>query len=160
MVTVRLMLMHPDALLTDRSAKVIGQFPDVFSGAVLRNPVISLGEISYSDIPDWYFEESGVPYSPKSIVTPDIYKKVFDMSPIAHVDAVQTPVVLLIGEKDQRVATTQGKNYYHALKGRGKDVQMLCFKDDIHPIDSVDGLRVTYEASKKLFDSARAKSQW
>ena len=133
---------------------MIGQFPDTFSGAVLRNPVISLGEVSYSDIPDWYYEESGVQYTTTSLMTPEIYQKVFAMSPIAHVDAVRTPVVLLIGEKDQRVATTQGKNYYHALKGRGKEVEMLCFKDDIHAIDSVEGARVTYEASKKLFGSA------
>ena len=37
---------------------VIGQYPDLFSGAVLRNPVISLGDVWSTDIPDWYFEES------------------------------------------------------------------------------------------------------
>ena len=132
---------------------MIGQFPDVFSGAVLRNPVISLGEISSCDIPDWYFEESGVPFTATSLMTPEIYQRVFAMSPIAHVDAVRASVLLLIGDKDQRVAPSQGKNYYHALKGRGKKVQMLCFKDDCHPIDSVEGLRVTYEASKRLFKS-------
>lgn len=129
---------------------MIGQYPDFFSGAVLRNPVISLGELSYSDIPDWYFEESGIRYTPTSLVTPELYQKLWAMSPISYVDNVRCPIILMIGDKDQRVATTQGRSYYHALKGRGKDVQMLCFKDDIHPIDSVEGLLMTYMAVKHI----------
>ncbi|KAI0682049.1 Alpha/Beta hydrolase protein [Cytidiella melzeri] len=139
------------------TAHLIGQYPDFFSGAVLRNPVISLGELSYSDIPDWYFEEAGIHYTPTSLVTPDLYEKLWTMSPISHVDKVRCPVVLMIGEKDQRVATTQGRSYYHAMKGRGKDVQMLCFKDDIHAIDSVDGTLTTYEVAKQLFGRTLTK---
>ncbi len=134
---------------------MIGQYPKEFSGAILRNPVISVGELSYSDIPDWYFEESGLHYTPTSLVTPEVYQKMWSMSPIAHVDNVECPVILLIGDKDQRVATTQGKGYYHALKGRGKDVQMLTFKDDIHPIDSVEGSLAAYQAALELFGCAR-----
>jgi dipeptidyl aminopeptidase/acylaminoacyl peptidase len=134
---------------------VIGQYPDFFSGAVLRNPVISLGEVSYSDIPDWYFEESGIHYTPTSLVTPELYEKLWVMSPISHVDNVRCPVILMIGDKDQRVPTTQGRSYYHALKGRGKDVQMLCFKDDIHPIDSVEGLLTTYRAVKHILGNGK-----
>ena len=130
---------------------MIGQYPSVFSGAVLRNPVISLGELSYSDIPDWYFEESGIHYTSISLVTPDLYQKLWSMSPISYVDRVECPVILAIGDKDQRVATTQGRSYYHALKGRGKDVQMLRFKDDVHAIDSVEGALATYQAAKALF---------
>ncbi|KAI0341185.1 alpha/beta-hydrolase [Trametopsis cervina] len=135
---------------------LIGQYPDFFSGAVLRNPVISLGELSYSDIPDWYFEESGIPYTSTSLVTPELYEKLWAMSPISHVDQVRAPVAILIGEKDQRVATTQGRSYYHALKGRGKHVEMYCFKDDIHPIDSVEGQLATYQVATRLFRSGRA----
>lgn len=42
---------------------VIGQYPDMFAACVLRNPVISAGEMSTTDIPDWYFAEFGVEYS-------------------------------------------------------------------------------------------------
>ncbi|KAJ3537442.1 hypothetical protein NM688_g6689 [Phlebia brevispora] len=137
---------------------LIGQYPDVFSGAVLRNPVISLGEISTSDIPDWYYEESGLSFAATSVVTPEVYDRLFKMSPSAHVDAVRVPVIILIGEKDQRVAPTQGRNYYHALKARGKDVQLFCLKDDSHPLDSVEGQLVSYETARVLFDAQRSKS--
>lgn len=130
---------------------LIGQYPGYFTAAALRNPVISVGEISTSDIPDWYYEEAGIPFKPDSLVDPDVYKKLWSVSPISYVDGVKTPVLLLLGSKDYRVAPTQGKSYYHALKGRGKFVEMLCFKDDTHPIDSVEGSRVSFEATLALF---------
>ena len=117
-----------------------------------------MGEISTSDIPDWYFEEAGLTYGPPSLVTPSVYEKLYRMSPIAYVDKVDTPVIILVGEKDQRVAPTQGRNYYHALKARGKDVQMFCLKEDIHALDSVEGQWVSYEVTKQLFESQRAKA--
>ncbi|CAL1698482.1 unnamed protein product [Somion occarium] len=98
---------------------LIGQFPDVFSASVLRNPVISLGEISTSDIPDWYYEEAGLPFHAESLMTPEAYSKLYQMSPIAYVDRVQSPVLLGVGEKDLRVAPTQSKAYFHALKAQG-----------------------------------------
>ena len=73
---------------------VIGQYPDFFSAAVLRNPVITMGEISSSDIPDWYFEESGIPFEPTSLVTSEVYKELWAMSPLSHVDKVRTPTLL------------------------------------------------------------------
>ncbi len=79
----------------------------------------------------------------------------FEMSPIAHIDAVVTPVMLLIGEQDKRVPNTQGINYYHALKARGKWVEMLCLKEDNHSLDSVEGQRISYEATKYLYDTVR-----
>ena len=82
----------------------------MFSGAVLRNPVISLGELSYSDIPDWYLEESGIHYTSTSLVTPDLYQKLWSMSPISYVDQVECPVILAIGDKDclAKLAATAG----------------------------------------------------
>ena len=135
---------------------VLGQYPDVFNAAVLRNPVTNLGEISTSDIPDWYFEEIGVSYKPGQIMTPDIYKDAFEKSPMAYIDRVRAPVQLHLGLKDQRVSLDQSKKYYHALKARSKPVEMLCFKDDSHGIESVEGARVAYYATKKLFDSIQS----
>lgn len=117
--------------------------------------MISLGEISTSDIPDWYYEESGLSFAAASLVTPEVYEKLFKMSPIAYVDAVKTPVTILVGEKDQRVAPTQGRNYYHALKARGRKVDLFCLKHDIHSLDSVEGQLVSYEAARALFDSVK-----
>ncbi|KAH7927715.1 alpha beta-hydrolase [Leucogyrophana mollusca] len=127
---------------------LIGQYPDVFQAAVLANPVISCGEISTSDIPDWYFAEFGLSFEPDTLLTPETYKKLFNASPIAHVDKVRTPVLLAIGEDDLRVAPTQGRGYYHALKGRGKQVEMLTFPKETHPIDGVEASRVWWEATR------------
>lgn len=61
---------HPDvSFLTP----VIGQFPDMFTAAGIRNPVISCGEFSITDIPDWYFFEFGLPYNSGTIMTPKTY---------------------------------------------------------------------------------------
>lgn len=93
----------------------------MFTAAALRNPVISAGEISTSDIEDWYFAEFGLDYplsslplgytgpssatantaaTPAQIITPEIYSRLFKVSPIAHVHNVTAAVLLLIGESD------------------------------------------------------------
>ncbi|KAF9230861.1 Alpha/Beta hydrolase protein, partial [Melanogaster broomeanus] len=66
---------------------LIGQCPDVFKAAVMQNPVTSLGEFaSSSDIPDFPLVEMGIPYAPGTCVpvTPDVYKTLYEASPIAH----------------------------------------------------------------------------
>ncbi|KAJ7605881.1 Alpha/Beta hydrolase protein [Roridomyces roridus] len=113
------------------SAHLIGQFPDFFTAAVIRNPVISASPMS-SDIPDWYFNEFGVEYpiysspaaghgrteypSPPRF-TPELYTRLYPTSPMAYVDAVRAHVLLNIGGSDRRVTPTHGVEYYHALKG-------------------------------------------
>lgn len=89
-------------------------------------------------------------------MTPEIYEKLWRASPIAHVDAVTAPVLLMLGEVDQRVAPTQGLNYYHALKARGKTVEILCFPEDAHPLDSVEAAKVNWDAARDWFARAVA----
>ena len=131
---------------------MLGRFPDTFRAATLRNPVTNLGETSTTDIPDWYFAEIGVPYDAHAVMTPEVYHAGFARSPMAVVDAVRVPVQVHLGLKDQRVSLDQGKKFYHALKGRGRDVELLAFKDDMHAIDSVEGSRGSYHATKLLFE--------
>ncbi|KAF9228216.1 alpha/beta-hydrolase [Gyrodon lividus] len=133
------------------AAHLIGQHPDMFSAAVMRNPVISAGELCGSDITDWPFGEFGLPFGPRTHITPDSFAKLYTASPIAHIDKVKTPVLLLIGEDDLRVPPTQGKVYYHALKGRGRVVEMLTFPKETHPIDGVEAARVSFEAGRDWF---------
>ena len=158
--------------------KVIGRYPDVFSAAVLRNPVISVGEISSSDIRDWYFSEFGIEYPLSSsspdidhtttpppttsalppLVSPEIYANLLSASPISHVDSIKIPVLLLVGSVDRRVAPSQGGDFYHALKARyasagneGGDrrVEMLIFEGEGHPLDGVEASKVSFEVTKK-----------
>ena len=137
------------------SFAVVGQYPDVFSAAVIRNPVISCGEISTTDIPDWYFAEFGFPYNSTSIVTPSHYATLYAASPVAHIDKVCAKVLLLMGEVDLRVSPTNSLTYYHALKGRGKPVEMLTFPKDSHPLDGVETSKIAWEAMRDWFDAAQ-----
>lgn len=126
----------------------------------LRNPVIAAGDmISTTDIPDWCYSEFGVPYHARSTLDTSVFGKLQGSSPIAHVEAVETPVLLLMGDKDQRVPPTQGRNYFHALKGRGKTVEMLWFPGEGHGLDSVEAGRACWEAARDWFDKFRAQSQ-
>ncbi|KAJ8519578.1 hypothetical protein ONZ45_g3475 [Pleurotus djamor] len=136
------------------TAHLIGQYPDIFSAAALRNPVVSVGEMK-SDIPDWVYSELGLPFTPVSLITPEIYERLFKASPIAHVDKVEAKVLLLVGGSDMRVSPTQGIQYYHALKGRGKEVEMLWFDGEGHLLDGVEATRVGYEAVLEWFTSIK-----
>ncbi|EIW76889.1 alpha beta-hydrolase [Coniophora puteana RWD-64-598 SS2] len=127
---------------------LIGQYPDFFRAAILCNPVISLGEISTSDIPDWYYAECGLPFTPATLMTPEMYAKLWAVSPISYVDNVKTPALLCVGEADKRVAPTQGIGYYHALKGRNKVVEMLTFPGETHAMDGVECAATWYEATR------------
>jgi len=134
---------------------VIGQYPDTFSAAVLRNPVISSQPAS-TDIPDWYFSEFGVrPSTTESEqMTPEIYAQLYPTSPIAHVRNVQAPVLLLLGLEDRRVVNVQGRTLFHALRGLGKKVNLLTFEGEGHSLDGVETARVGWEATVDWFEKA------
>lgn len=142
----------------------------------MRNPVIAGGEPSSTDIPDWYFAEFGFdypmssssisrngtreppsPYPAPPLVIPKTYSDLHAASPIAYVDSVEVPVLLLIGASDRRVSPTQGTNYYHALKVRYAEkenpsrLDMLVFEGEGHPIDGVEAAKACYEATKQWF---------
>lgn len=149
----------------------------MFTAAALRNPVISAGEISTSDIEDWYFAEFGLDYplsslplgytgpsatantakTPAQIITPEVYSRLFKASPIAHVHNVIAAVLLLIGESDQRVAPTQGIGYYHALKAlranSPDDIEMLVFDGEGHSIDGLEASKVVWLRIAEWFNS-------
>ena len=158
--------------------QVIGQFPDKFTAASMRNPVISGGDTTATDIPDWFYAEFGFPYPVQSssqgsststskshlppLMDSQTFEKVQAASPIAYVDAVKTPVLLLVGLSDRRVAPSQGIEYYHALKARFQDksrVDMLVFEGESHPLDGVEAVRVCYEAARDWFAKAKAGLQ-
>lgn len=79
------------------------------------------------------------------------------MSPISHLDQIQVPVLLLLGNADRRVAPSHGIEFYHALrakraiKNREKSVEMLLFEDEGHPLDGVKAAIVVFEATRDWF---------
>ncbi|KAG1869403.1 hypothetical protein DFJ58DRAFT_63441 [Suillus subalutaceus] len=60
-----------------------------------------------------------LPTPPPPLITSKTYNALFAASPIVHVDNITTPVLILIGEDDLRVAPGQGVGFYRAIKGRG-----------------------------------------
>ncbi|KLO07772.1 alpha/beta-hydrolase [Schizopora paradoxa] len=139
---------------------LIGQHPSIFSAAVMSNPVTAAGDmIATTDIPDWCYAEFGQEYPPPVVKDADgsvqsklaLYATLQEASPIAHVNAVQAPVLLLIGEQDQRVPPSQGKNYYHALRQRKKIADMLYFPGNGHSLEQVESSRLAFEAAVYWF---------
>lgn len=59
-------------------------------------------------------------------------------SPIAYVDHVKTPTLILSDTRDQRVPVPQAYEFYHALRARGVPVQFIAFPRYGHfPTDPV-----------------------
>ena len=120
------------------TAHLIGQHPDLFRAAALRNPVTNIPAMfGVTDIPDWCAIETGVEYdfTKYSPNTPEGLSAMFQASPIRYIDSVRTPSLLCLGSKDKRVPPSQGLDYFHHLQARGIPSQLLVFPEDNHSLD-------------------------
>jgi acylaminoacyl-peptidase len=138
------------------SLHLVGQHGDVFKAAAVRNPVTNIATMyGATDIPDWCYTESG---SAPTYAQPDAgqYSKALEMSPMAHVSKITSPVMLLVGGDDRRVPPFQSKEFYYALKERGAQVEMLWYDKHTHglaetPKGEGDGLvNICYFFQKHL----------
>eukprot|EP00455_Lapot_gusevi_P040195 TRINITY_DN4538_c0_g1_i5.p1 TRINITY_DN4538_c0_g1~~TRINITY_DN4538_c0_g1_i5.p1 ORF type:complete len:173 (-),score=38.96 TRINITY_DN4538_c0_g1_i5:51-569(-) len=115
---------------------LIGQHGARFKAAVLANPVLNVSWMAgVTDIPDWCYVETGLPYSPAShqnIPTAQDYVHMFAASPIAYVERVTTPTLLQIGLNDRRVPVHQSLEYYKILKARGVPVRLSSYPGSQH----------------------------
>ncbi|XP_012282884.1 acylamino-acid-releasing enzyme [Orussus abietinus] len=118
-----------------------GQYSDMFSAVVARNPVINIAAMFVtSDIPDWCASAIARPYDEvkKSLSGPaceEVLLKMYNCSPIVHVNNVKAPTLLCIGKNDLRVPPSQGKLWYHRLKENNVKTKMLVY-DDNHSLGS------------------------
>ncbi|KAK8933434.1 hypothetical protein KSP39_PZI015418 [Platanthera zijinensis] len=121
------------------TSHLIGQAPDRFVAAALRNPVCNLSlMVGTSDIPDWcYIEAYGkagkdiFSEAPSNEQLSDFYSK----SPISHISKVKTPTLFLLGAQDRRVPVSNGLQYARALRERGVEVKVMVFPDDAHGLE-------------------------
>ncbi|XP_076468947.1 LOW QUALITY PROTEIN: acylamino-acid-releasing enzyme-like [Babylonia areolata] len=121
------------------SAHLIGQYPDQFRAASMRNPVTNLTAMAApTDIPDWVFTEAGLKFEYSSLAKDDYLATLWNASPVSHVDSVKTPVMLHIGLKDLRVPPSQGLEYYKMLKARNVPVQCHTYPDSNHSLAEVE----------------------
>jgi len=56
-------------------------------------------------------------------------------SPLAHTENMTTPTLVIHGEKDYRVVTTQGLTLYGILKHKGVDARLIYYPDEGHWIE-------------------------
>jgi len=121
------------------TAHHIGQYPNIYRAAALRNPVIEMASMSVvSDIPDWSYFESGIPYQQSLIPNARNYEIMLEKSPVRYVENVKAAVLLLLGEKDLRVPSFQGKLYYKILKANNKTAKLNTYPDDCHPLSNIE----------------------
>lgn len=115
---------------------LIGQFPKQFHGCVARNPVTNLVyTVGTSDIPDWCFVESGQCFDERYKFDPAFLEKMMQVSPITHINAVETPTMIMVGLSDRRVPPAQGLDYYKHLKARGVDARLVVYPTAQHALN-------------------------
>nr|KAI8735644.1 acylamino-acid-releasing enzyme-like isoform X2 [Biomphalaria glabrata] len=118
---------------------MIGQYPDTFRAAATRNPVVNLTSlVSTSDIPDWVFAQCGLAFNYSSVADDQILPHLWLRSPLAYINQIKTPVLLLIGLDDKRVPPSQGNELYKALKARGVNVKYLTYPGNNHSLSEVE----------------------
>jgi len=139
------------------AAHCIGQFPDLFKAAAMRNPVTNIASmLTATDIPDWCYVEalgSGYynwkEYRSASREELDI---MWEASPIKHAMAVETPTLIALGLEDKRVPPSQGREYYHVLRANGVITKLIMYDKDDHAIDKVDSEGDLWINIKQWFD--------
>ncbi|XP_048257485.1 acylamino-acid-releasing enzyme-like isoform X2 [Haliotis rufescens] len=117
---------------------LIGQYPTKFKSAACRNPVTDLtNKAACGDLADKVFEEIGQQFEFTSLSSAEILGELWTRSPLSYVSQVTTPILLMIGNDDLRVPTTQARQYYRCLKARNRTVRFLAYEDNSHPIITV-----------------------
>lgn len=105
---------------------IAGQWPDRFRCLVNHNGLFDTRSFYYSTeelwFPRWDF---GGTYAEAA----ETYEK---WNPVNHVDNWQTPMLVVLGEKDFRVPYTQGLGAFTAMQERGIPSQLLVFPDENH----------------------------
>lgn len=118
---------------------LIGQAPDKFVAAAVRNPVCNLSlMVGTTDIPDWCYV-GAYGSKGKSIFTgapsAEHLAVLHGKSPISHVSKVKAPTLFLLGAMDVRVPISDGLQYARALQEKGVEVKIIVFPNDVHAIN-------------------------
>uniref|UniRef100_A0A0B7B020 Prolyl endopeptidase n=1 Tax=Arion vulgaris TaxID=1028688 RepID=A0A0B7B020_9EUPU len=118
---------------------LIGQYPDTFKAAAIRNPVVNLVSMfSTSDIHDWIFAQTGLDFDFQSLADDKHLNYLWKCSPLSYVNQVKTPLFIMLGLDDKRVPPSQGLEYVRAMKSRHIPVRLQSYPGNNHSIDEVE----------------------
>ncbi|KYQ92193.1 acylaminoacyl-peptidase [Tieghemostelium lacteum] len=113
--------------------------------SVMRNPVIDIASMStQSDIPDWCFYQCGIMPDTsdqlyyQTLPTIKQLQIMRDCSPIANIDKVKIPTLILLGNCDIRVPFSQGLLYHRSLKERNVTNKCLIYPKAGHSLDTIE----------------------
>lgn len=105
----------------------IGQ-TDRFAAAVAMRSICNLlTQYLEDDIPTWNHEEMG----PLGWPDPE---ELWRRSPLRHVEAMRTPLLLLHNEMDLRCPISQADQLFGALRMLGRDVELVRFPGESHDL--------------------------
>jgi dipeptidyl aminopeptidase/acylaminoacyl peptidase len=106
-------------------------FKAVVTGAPVSNMTSAYSGIRHgSGLARQFQYETG-----QSRIGESLYKapqKYIENSPIFYVDRIQTPMMIMFGDKDDAVPWEQGVELYLAMRRAGKDVVFLQYEDEPH----------------------------
>ena len=110
---------------------------------MLRNPVTDVASMVHlTDIPDWCYVETVGKDAYADLPSLETLAAMRAASPVAHVDAVRAPVLVLLGAVDLRVPPTNGLRYAAALREREGTVACASSRRMRTGSSPEDGVRV------------------
>ena len=108
------------------TAHVCGQHPGLLRAVAMRNPVLHIGLMFHeSDIPDCCSYEASTPATMSAAEAEGLMRQ---MSPIQHVDKVEVPTLLALGQDDLWVPPPQGRAWVGAGVGSQRQASFFCFQ--------------------------------
>jgi dipeptidyl aminopeptidase/acylaminoacyl peptidase len=100
-----------------------------FRAAVSENGVAN-------QVSSWANSDSGPEYCRAArmgdVLTADGVDKLWRQSPLAHVAAIRTPLLLLQAEADRRCPASDAEQLFVALRVLGREVEYVLYPDEYH----------------------------
>jgi dipeptidyl aminopeptidase/acylaminoacyl peptidase len=108
---------------------LVGAAPGRFAAAVSEAGVTH-------QVAAWALSDTGPDYNLRSRLgdplTPEGGEQLWRQSPLRHVTAVRTPLLMLQGEADQRCPAADNEQFFVALRALGRTVEYVLYPESFH----------------------------